>query len=57
MDNTIIVKPEDRITNNKLTRYEMITIIGNRAEMIRDDITAGNHSKIFVDILRKSGCF
>ena len=50
MDNVIIVKPDDRITNNKLTRYEMITVIGNRAEMIRDDITVGNHSKIFVDI-------
>ena len=50
MDNFEIVKPEDRITSNKLTRYEMITIVGQRAEMIRDDIGFGNHSKIFIDI-------
>ena len=50
MDNTDIVKPENRITSNKLTKFEMINIIGQRAEMIREDISLGNHTKIFVDI-------
>ena len=50
MDEFEIVKPENRITNNKLSKYEMINIVGQRAEMIRDDISLGNHPKIFVDI-------
>jgi DNA-directed RNA polymerase subunit K/omega len=50
MEDFEIVKPENRITSNKLSKYEMINIVGQRAEMIRDDVALGNHSKIFVDI-------
>jgi DNA-directed RNA polymerase subunit K/omega len=48
--NKNIVKPEERITSNILSKSELIQIIGNRSEQIRDDVAIGKHQKIFVDI-------
>jgi DNA-directed RNA polymerase subunit K/omega len=45
-----IVKKEDRITNNILTKGELVMVISNRAEMISSDIKIGSHTKLFIDI-------